>query len=156
MADALQYLTVQDVLWINLQVTGSPQKFAYADLEEAVYYQYGYGESKSLLPQAARLLTGFLKKKPFAAGNEATAFVGCLSFLLANGVALDLDDPVGWFRGIENGTHEGLGAISAAHSKEVHLESEDHHEMVPEVRTAVTAVLTRYAEAVAKLGAITA
>ena len=53
---ALQYLTVQDILWINLQVTKKVQHFNYARLEEATFYQYAYGDSNTLLPQAARFV----------------------------------------------------------------------------------------------------
>lgn len=146
---ALQYLTVQDILWINLHVTGAPQEFRYADLEEAVYYQYGYGASANLIPQAARFLTGFLKKKPLATGNEATAFIGCLAFLKVNGIDLKLDNPETWFRGIENGTHEAEEAISKA-AHEAHGE---HH---LEIVDAIEAVKAEYAEAIAKLSPVAA
>ena len=89
---AIQYLTVQDILWINLQVTGSPQDFRYADLEEATFYQYGYGGSTDLISQAARFLAGFMKKKPLTAGNQETAFFGCLAFLKLNGVDMEIKD----------------------------------------------------------------
>ena len=42
---ALHYLTIQDILWINLQVTKKVQHFNYARLEEGTFYQYGYGRS---------------------------------------------------------------------------------------------------------------
>lgn len=51
MACTLHYLTVQDVLWINLQATRKVQHFNYAKLEEATYCQYAYGESNTLLPK---------------------------------------------------------------------------------------------------------
>jgi len=150
---ALQYLTVQDVLWINLQVTGHPQEFDYATLEEATFYQYSYGASGSLLPQAARFLTGFLKKKPIAAGNEATAFVACLAFLRSNGVELHLEDPVAWYRAIESGTHESLDAVEKAAQPAHH---EGHHGPETEVPDAMTSVLADYADAVEKLTTIPA
>lgn len=140
---ALQYLTVQDVLWINLQVTGTPQEFDYANLEEATFYQYGYGQSASLIPQAANFLRGFLKKKPFAAGNEQTAFVACLSFLKANGVDVVLDDPLGWLAAVNNGTHDAQQAIE----KFAHESHSEHHGM-PEVRDAITAVLGIHTESI--------
>ncbi len=146
---ALQYLTVQDILWINLFVTGAPQAFRYADLEEAVYYQYGYGASTNLIPQAAQFLAGFLKKKPLAAGNEATAFIGCLAFLKVNGIDLKLENPETWFRGIENGTHEAGEAISKA----AHEAQENHH---LEIKDAIEAVKAEYAEAIAKLSPVPA
>jgi len=99
MAASLHYLTVQDVLWINLEATRKPSGFHYAKLEEATYYQYAYGESKTLLPQAARFLTGFLKMRPLNAGNAATAFIAVAAFLRANGGGLQLEDrgAVAWF-----------------------------------------------------------
>ncbi len=146
---AMQYLTVQDILWINLHVTGAPQEFRFADLEEATYYQYGYGGSKSLIPQAANFLSGFLKKKPIAAGNEATAFIGCLSFLKVNGVSLKLDDPLAWFRGIEDGTLETLDAIEKSHF-------EDHGDHHLEVSDAIEAIKLQYADVISKLSAVMA
>jgi hypothetical protein len=150
---ALQYLTVQDVLWINLTVTGHPQEFDYATLEEATFYQYAYGENKGMAQQAARFVDGFLKKKPLAAGNEGTAFVACLAFLRANGVELNLDDPLAWFRGIESGTHESLASIEK-YAQETHHEG--HHGPETEVPDAMKSVFEQYSETVAKLAAIPA
>src|SRR5437868_2533377 len=82
---SLHYLTVQDILWINLEITKQSLPFDYLRLEEAIFYQYAYGESSMLFPQAARFVRGFVKMHPFEAGNEATAFVGCLAFLKING-----------------------------------------------------------------------
>lgn len=146
---ALDYLTVQDVLWINLQVTGAPQTFRYEDLEEASFYQYAYGESKSLIPQASRFLSGFLKKKPFAAGNEATAFVACLAFLKVNGTDLKLDDSLGWFTAVQNGTHEAQDAIEK-HRVQAH----HHHQM--EIRDAISGVLSHESSTIAKLSQVLA
>ena len=102
MASQLHYLTVQDILWINQQVTERVHHFSYAKLEEATYYQYSYGESKSVVHQAARFLTGFPRMRPLDAGNEATAFVGCLTFLQINGMTIDLKDGKGaeWLESI--------------------------------------------------------
>lgn len=144
---ALQYLTVQDILWINLQVTGAPQEFGYADLEEATYYQYGYGASTNVIPQAARFLTGFLKKAPLASGNEATAFIGCLAFLKVNGVELKLDNAYDWFRAIENGTHEAEDAI-------MRIADDCYSGHHLEVSDATEAVLERYAAAISKLSPV--
>lgn len=87
-----RYLTVQDMLWLNLQVSKKVEPFDYARMEEATYYQYGYGDSRGLVLQAGRFLAGFLKLKPLAAGNEATGFLGFVSFLLLNGKKLRLSD----------------------------------------------------------------
>lgn len=143
----LQYLTVQDILWINLHVTGSPQEFRYADLEEAVYYQYGYGASTNLITQAATFLSGFLEKKPLATGNEATAFIGCLAFLKVNGIELKLDNPESWFRAVQNGTHEAEDAISKA----AHKAQDGHH---LEIEDAIEAVKAEYAGVIANLARV--
>jgi prophage maintenance system killer protein len=141
---ALQYLTVQDVLWINLQVTGRPQEFRYADLEEATFYQYAYGESSSLIPQAARFLSGFVKKKPLAAGNEATALVACLAFLKVNGYELRSEDSYAWFASVLKGTHSAQEAIE----KDFYEAPRDHH---VEIREAISEVMADQKDAVAKL-----
>ena len=87
---ALNTLTVQDFLWLNRELTGEEHDFDYAALEEAVYYQFGYGESTDLPGQAARLLIGFVRQAPFKEGNEACALVGVVAFLKMNGFAADL------------------------------------------------------------------
>lgn len=86
----LHTLTVPDVLWINLQVTGSPQAYDYATLEESTFNQYSRGKNDDLAGQATRFLTGFVKLAPFTGGNLETAAVGCLAFLRMNGKSLDV------------------------------------------------------------------
>src|SRR5688572_17256500 len=100
---SLHYLTVQDVLWINLQVAKKVRHFNYARLEEATFYQYAYGESVGPEPQALRFLTGFVKMRPFESDNEATAFVACDAFLRINGKMLSLKDAdaLKWFESIQ-------------------------------------------------------
>ena len=88
----LNYLTIQDMLWINHRVTGKVNAFRYESLEEATFFQYGYGKSVDLEKQAASLLLNFPKKAPFDEGNEATAFVGFVSLLRANGKDLQISD----------------------------------------------------------------
>lgn len=88
----MHYLTVQDIIWINLQITKRTQSFNYARLEEATFCQYGYGQSFSVVSQAGRLLACFSQKKPFSSGNEATALVACLAFLRMNGCTISLSD----------------------------------------------------------------
>lgn len=88
MANANEYLTVQDHLWINLQVTKSAPKWDFAKLEEASNFQYAYGTVTDLFARAARYAVGFAKNQPFGAGNEATAAVGLLTFLGVNGYEL--------------------------------------------------------------------
>ena len=84
------YLTIQDILWINQEITRKAEKFDFARLEEAVFYQYALGDNKGLAAQATRLLSGFLRMKPFDEGNEATALVACAAFVRLNGRALKL------------------------------------------------------------------
>ena len=141
MAPSLHYLTVQDILWVNLQVTKKVHHFNYARLEEATYYQYAYGESKTLVPQAARFLSGFLKLHPFEAGNEATAFVGCLAFLKLNGHEVELPDEAAaeWLGKIAARRTSALEALEPIVRAE---EGHEHHE--PDVRAAIDWVLERY------------
>lgn len=139
---SLHYLTVQDILWINLQVTKKVHHFSYARLEEATYYQYAYGESNSLTPQAGRFVTGFMKMHPFEAGNEATAFVGCLAFLRINGADVDLTDEQAraWFEKIRLRETTGAEAIAP----KVKQEEDYHPTLKPDVRTFVRGVLADY------------
>ncbi len=138
---SLHYLTVQDVLWINLQVTKKVQRFSYARLEEAVFYQYAYGESNTLLPQAARFVNGFVKMHPFDAGNEATALVALLAFLGINGRPSSVTGEVlkSWFgRAVVTVNAELVAEIASA-------ESHDHHG-IPDIQATVLEILDRFAE----------
>jgi death-on-curing family protein len=139
---ALQYLTVQDILWINLQVTKKVQHFNYARLEEATFYQYAYGDSNTLLPQAARFVSGFVKMHPFEAGNDATALVGFLAFLGINGyrVKQSGEELSRWFKS---------GAADV--DKIAELEPNAHHAIVADVRSAVRKVMQAYPELIATL-----
>lgn len=111
----MHYLTVPDLVWLNLQLTGSPQKYNYATLEEGVFYQYAYGSSTDVFGQAARLLSGFAKLAPFAKGNKATALAATAGFLAINGQELHIDDVEALFAG-------GAEALRAAcHDHDVHL-----------------------------------
>lgn len=114
MASQLHYLTVQDILWINMQVTEKVHHFSYAKLEEATYYQYSYGESKSVVKQAARFLTGFPRLRPLDAGNEATVFIGCLTFLIINGFHVELQDgkAADWFDSVQSKKLDAESAIN--------------------------------------------
>lgn len=80
-----RYLTLQDLIWINTEVVKSPQPYSYDRLEEATYYQYSYRQSRDVPLQAARFLWGYLKYRPFARGNLATALIATLAFLHING-----------------------------------------------------------------------
>lgn len=80
------------MLWLNLQVTQSVQHYRFADLEEATFYQYQYGQSTDVPKQAARFLSGFLEKAPFAEGNELTAAVAFHAYLALNGYTTQVVD----------------------------------------------------------------
>lgn len=86
----MRYLTVHDVIWINTAVAGSPQRYDFNRLENAVYSQYAYGQSRDALAQGARLLARLLRDKPFAQGNELTALVAAMVFLRLNGYTLQM------------------------------------------------------------------
>lgn len=90
MSSGLCYLTVQDMLWINLQVTGKVKDYQFMKLEEGTFYQYGYGSSTDLRIQSERFLRGFTKNAPFTEGNEMTAVIGYLAFLKVNGHEIKL------------------------------------------------------------------
>ena len=149
--DSLKYLTVQDMLWINLQVSKKVQHFNYAWLEEATFYQYGYRSSRDLGRQAARFLTGFMRLRPFTAGNEATAFIGFAAFLLMNGKNLYLEDVAGaeWVDRVRTGRVKVEEEIPAM------LVDEDgtHNAVFTEVRDAVVEVLQRFPITIGKLSA---
>jgi death-on-curing family protein len=87
----MRYLTVHDVIWINTAVTGSTQRYQFDRLENAVYSQYSYGDSRDVLTQAARMLRRLLQDKPFEQGNEWTALVATMTLLQLNGYTLRLD-----------------------------------------------------------------
>lgn len=84
----MRYLTVHDVIWINTALTGSPQRYDFDRLENAVYSQYSYGDSRDVLAQGARMLRRLLQDKPFERGNEPTALVAAATFLRWNGYSL--------------------------------------------------------------------
>lgn len=145
-AVALEYLTVQDHLFINLQVSKKKNTWNFARLEEGVYFQYGYGGSTDLFLQAARYATGFPRKAPFdGSGNLATGFVGLIAFLALNGYALNVPvaEAAGWYRNFPTDAEKGK-----VHLQGSVVESGDHH---PEVESVVNGVLTKYASAIESL-----
>lgn len=126
---ALNYLTVQDVIWLNTQITGTPQAFDYARLEDGVFYQYGYGNSHDVPAQATRFVTGLAKKQAFAAGNRSTALAAALAFCAVNGYGLE-GEAVAW-------AEQGTGQI-------VRIEEDEHHYPTP--ADAAHEVLARYGD----------
>lgn len=142
---ALNYLTVQDMLFLNLQLTKSPQPFEYARLEEAVFYQYAPGQSDNVVKQGARFLTGFAKMAPFSAGNLACAFVGLVAFLEANGkkLALTDDEAVGW---IGETDREEVAKLIEARMHDVEL---DVAYGVPDYQEICLSVIGKYPKTIA-------
>lgn len=128
---SLHYLTVQDLLFINLQVDKQVNKFDFAALEDASFLQYGYGSSTHVIDQAARFYRGFLEKAPFTAGNEGTALVGAIAFLAINGYEL---------RGRESEAAAKLAALTAG---DVRADDSDHHGE-PDIKAAITEVMAKY------------
>jgi prophage maintenance system killer protein len=146
-ANAMKYLTVQDMLWINLQVTKKVQHFNYARLEEATFYQYGYGASRDLPLQAGRFLSGFMKLHPFDAGNEGTALLGCGAFLLLNGLKLDVKDSeaLDWLEKVR------ARKLRAEEALPTTKDEAAHDTNVANVRDAVRLVLEEFAGTVQSL-----
>lgn len=144
----IHYLTVQDVLWINHEVTRKVNPYKYAQLEEATFSQYGYGKSQNVLSQAGGFLEGFMKLRPFSEGNRATAFVSALAFLAINGYETNLEpeNALEWSMRVAEKKRKGAEAI-----REVARESPRPPEMKPIIRTYVHEIIERYAESVSQL-----
>jgi prophage maintenance system killer protein len=87
-AERLQTLTLQDLIWLNLVASRRVNAFDYAKLEEAAFRQFGYGGRQDVVGQAASLLEGLIRLRPFAEDNESTALPACGAFLALNGFAL--------------------------------------------------------------------
>ena len=136
----MRYLTVQDMLWINLQVTGQPQKFVYSALEEATFTQYVYGDTVSAAEHAVRFLTGWAKFQPFAEGNELTGYVAFLTFLKLNG--LQLQNASGAWEWLPTVKSDRAVAVSAI------LEGHDDHGDPTPVRAVILDVLSTLPSAV--------
>ncbi len=88
----MHYLSVHDLCWINATVVGKTLPFDYERLEAAMAAQYGYGDSRETATQAANFLEALLLCPPFAYGNRRTAFIAVVTFLNANGYALQVED----------------------------------------------------------------
>lgn len=143
----LRYLTVQDVLWTNLQVTKRVNHYSAARLEEATYYQYAYGDSVGVPAQAARLLSGFVRLRPLEAGNDATALLATLAFLEINGYTADLSEAeVGpWARDASRSLDHARRAIgSCVRHRESGHDGPESHTVPATVRDTVGAILARY------------
>ena len=140
----MHYLTVQDLLWINLQTTKTVNPYDYARLEEATYYQYAYGTSTSLTRQATRFLTGFVGKQPFTVGNRATALVAFIAFVRLNEATFEVSpESVGsWLARVLDHPETIESAIHMAHDGHGHEEPS---------RVVIQKVLDEFSGAIAKL-----
>lgn len=145
-ASGLAYLTVQDMLWINLQVTGVSAPFDYAKLEEATFTQYGYGSSNSPLKQAGAFLKGFAKIAPLSQRNQATSFIGFRAFLEMNGYDFNLPDAeaAAWTKRILSGEVDAISATEKLASFDAH-----GHSMTPQ--EALNFVIESYPLTIANL-----
>ena len=141
----MHYLTVQDVIWIHLQITKNQEAFSFANLEEATSYQYAYGKSHDVLAQAARFVPGFVAKSPFATGNRAVAFASGIVFLELNGLHFNPNakDLVDWFGQASNPT-TSRASIESAIEKNPGI----HHATA---RTVAEAVIAQYEATIKKL-----
>lgn len=111
---SLNTLTVQDAHWVALQLCGKVVEYSHDRLEEATYYQYGYGSSLNLEHQAARLLRGFRAMRPLRMGNKACAFACTWVFLALNGRLLDLDDEeaIAWLEAAWSGAEDPVKPLT--------------------------------------------
>lgn len=133
----LHTLTVQDMLWLNLQITKKPGSFNFARLEEATYLQYGHGSSTDIFAQAARFLSKFPEQRPFATANGATVFAACVAFLAINDYELTVTD---------EDAHKWLANNPTAEEIKAKSRKNHHHGKhgVPDTRAAITAALEKY------------
>jgi death-on-curing protein len=143
----IHYLTVQDILWINHEVTKKIDQFKYLQLEEATNLQYGYVKSENVLQQAGTFIEGFMKLRPFTEGNRKTAFVSTLAFLKINGydIVLDPDDAVSWAVAVADGKKRGVDAICEI------IGERTPPSLAPTVRTEVRHILEKYSAAIEQL-----
>lgn len=144
----LHYLTVQDVIWINTQVTKTVNEFRYAPLEEATFYQYGYGKSEDVLQQAGNFLRGFLRFRPFSRGNLGTGFIAVLTFLSINGFSVNIEpeDVPKWLGCVISREKEPIEAI-----REIAVPSGKPTELRPFIRVHVMEHIQRFSSILSQL-----
>ncbi len=126
-------------------MTRKVNHFNYARLEEATNYQYSYGQATGVAAQAARFMQGFLKLHPLDAGNEASAFVAGIAFLVLNGWHTDLTDKNAkdWFKDISERRKTAGDAIKSKFK----AGKDDHHNSA-DVKTAVQTVMAQFAKTI--------
>jgi len=134
-----RYLTIQDMIWIHLQLTDKVYPYEFLKLEEATFYQYGYGTSTEPADRAPSLFHGFMKNKPFEKHNEVVGFIAFVAFLELNGLRFTSEDAA-CARWSGPPAEEKLkGSIEAG---------EPCHEGVKE---RVQEIITRYPKTIAKM-----
>lgn len=135
----VHYLTVQDVIWINLQVSHKVNHFQFARLEEATFCQYASGGQPSFETQAARLISGLMRLHPFSAANDATALVACEAFLNLNGHELTINDDLApqWIGAVIDGQNSAKEAM-AGNTKAV------EGEFIGDVRKPIQSALKKF------------
>jgi hypothetical protein len=142
----LQYLTVQDILWTNLQLTKESNPFEYDKLEEATFCQYAYGKSIDPVAQAPKFLKGFIAKAPFGGkGDTETAFIATIGYLTLNGYLLPIPaaECRAWLERVKSGQVDATQAISQLAQPATH-----HHVTTPQ--EALQAALDLYAGAITR------
>jgi death-on-curing protein len=143
----LHYLTLQDMIWINLQVAERVVPFDFARLEDGSFFQYGYGKSQDAVGQGARFGWGFARKRPFEEGNEATGFIAFVAFLRLNGLDFRLGDAeaADWMRRL------WAEAACPDWAKEAIAEVHGHAGHEPSVEETVRGVIADYPATIAAL-----
>jgi death-on-curing protein len=138
----IHYLTVQDILWINHEVTGEVLPYKFAQLEEATFGQYAYGGSRDVINQAATFLSSFTRLKPFESGNRASAFIAVMAFLALNGYSIVLEPAraTDWYMRASGRTIDARAAILNAIAED----EPQPLDLRPAVRTVVRDLLKVY------------
>lgn len=88
------YLTVHDLVWLNSVFCGPDVPHDYERLEAAMAAQYGYGDSRDVLNQAASFAEKMIGSAPFREGNLRTGLLAVSVFLAGNGLPLHASDGV--------------------------------------------------------------
>lgn len=142
------YLTVHDLVWINAGFCGPDVPFDYERLEACMAAQYGYGDSRDLLGQAAAFAETCLRSDTFREGNLRTGLAAVGMFLQANGAPLQPQDQVEEVvRKVRSGESSGEALVEALVSSETfaRLNSED---VLPQPLSPSPAVLPSLRESV--------
>ena len=85
----MNYLTVQDILWLHFQITKESCTYNYVNLEAITYAQYGYGKSYDLFQQAWQFYNQIVLKAPFVKENNSLALLAVQCFFSINGFFCD-------------------------------------------------------------------